>query len=166
MHKESASFKFKKIGVIKTPYIDNAPYQPVEEDKGEFCIVLDDKYAEGLAKLEKFRYIYVIYYLDRAREETPMIINPAWIDSKKVGLFASRSPERPNPIGLSVVKVKRIEDNKIFTSGLDVFDNTPLLDIKPYVKDLDSKKDSNYGWIENLKGNMEHLLSHIKGIPH
>ncbi len=95
-----------------------------------------------------------------------MIVDPAWIDNKKVGLFASRTPERPNPIGLSVVRIKKIIGNKIFTLGLDVFDNTPLLDIKPYVKDLDSKKDSNYGWIENLKGNMEHLLLHIKGIPH
>jgi tRNA-Thr(GGU) m(6)t(6)A37 methyltransferase TsaA len=166
MYENIGLIKFKKIGVIKTPYMDDAPYQPVDEDKGEFCIIIDDKYVEGLAKLGKFRYIYVIYYLDRAREETPMIINPAWVDNEKVGLFASRSPERPNPIGLSVVRIKKITGNKIFTSGLDVFDNTPLLDIKPYVKDLDSKKDSNYGWIENLKGNMEHLLLHIKGIPH
>jgi len=166
MHEENTSFKLKKIGVIKTPYMDNAPYQPVEEDKGKFCIVFDDKYVEGLAKLEKFRYIYVIYYLDRAREETSMIVNPAWVDNVEVGVFASRSPDRPNPIGLSVVRIKEITDNKIFTSGLDVFDNTPLLDIKPYVKDLDSKKDSNYGWIEDLKGKMEHLFLHIKGIPH
>ncbi len=166
MYEHNGLIKFKKIGVIKTPYIDDAPFQPIDEDKGEFCIIIDNAYVEGLAELEKFIYIYIIYYLDRAKEETPMIVDPAWIDNKKVGLFASRTPERPNPIGLSVVRIKKIIGNKIFTLGLDVFDNTPLLDIKPYVKDLDSKKDSNYGWIENLKGNMEHLLLHIKGIPH
>jgi tRNA (Thr-GGU) A37 N-methylase len=80
-------------------------------------------------------------------------------------VFASRSPVRPNPIGISVVRIRGIENREIFTSGMDVFDGTPLLDIKPYIKDLDSKADANYGWIEEMN-NREHLLLHIKGIPH
>ena len=83
----------------------------------------------------------------------------------EVGLFASRSPVRPNPIGLSIVRLKRIEGNVVYTSGLDVFDGTPLLDIKPYIKGLDSKDDANYGWIKELD-DKDHLLLHIKGIPH
>jgi len=82
----------------------------------------------------------------------------------KVGLFASRSPVCPNFIGLSIVQIRSIVNNKIFTSGLDVFDKTPLLDIKPYVKDLDSESDANYGWIGEIN-DYEHLLLHIKGIP-
>ncbi|MDY6794065.1 MAG: TrmO family methyltransferase [Actinomycetota bacterium] len=80
-------------------------------------------------------------------------------------MYASRSPVRPNRIGLSVVRLKSIVDNEILTSGLDVFDGTPVLDIKPYIKDLDTKTDANYGWIEEMH-DFEHLLLHIKGIPH
>jgi tRNA-Thr(GGU) m(6)t(6)A37 methyltransferase TsaA len=146
-------------------YTDNAPYQPVDEDKGDFQIILNTEYTKGLQALEKFRYIFVIYYIHRISREKENIVAPPWTGGLEVGVFASRSPVRPNCIGISIVKVKKIVDNKIFTSGLDVFDGTPLLDIKPYIKDLDSKKDANYGWIKDLDG-YEHLLLHIKGIPH
>ena len=162
----SISFELKQIGVIRTPYINNAPYQPVDDDEGEFRIVLDRKYTKGLLSLESFRYIFVIYYLDRISRRASMTVSPPWTQDTKVGLFAGRSPVRPNPIGISIVRIKRIANNEIFTSGLDVFDNTPLLDIKPYVKNLDSKDDANYGWLDDVKGNKEHLLLHIKGIPH
>ena len=95
-----------------------------------------------------------------------MVVNPPWSQGTTVGLFASRSPRRPNPIGISVVRVKKIVDNEIFTSGLDVFDGTPVLDIKPYLKDLDSKADADYGWIADSGSDMDHLLLHIKGVPH
>jgi len=159
-------FDFKQIGVIRTPYIDSAPYQPVTDDEGEFRIVLSPEYAEGLADLDTFRYIYVLYFADRLRRKAVMTERPAWTPDTTVGLFASRSPARPNPIGLSVVEIKKVAGNEVLTSGLDVFDNTPLLDIKPYIKDLDSKNDANYGWIDNLPGNKQHLLLHIMGIPH
>jgi len=162
----SINFKFKQIGLIRTPYIDKAPYQPIDGDKGDFRIVLDGKYTEGLLALDSFRYIYVIYHIDRLRRNPSMSVSPSWTPGTKVGLFASRSPVRPNPIGISIVRVKKIVNNEIFTSGLDVFDNTPLLDVKPYVKDLDSKNDANYGWISGLESDQEHLLLHIKGIPH
>lgn len=162
----STNFEFKQIGVIRTPYIDNAPYQPVEEDKGEFRIVLEPQYARGLSGLATFRYIYAIYYVDRLTGSPSMMVSPRWTPGTKVGLFASRSPVRPNPIGISIVRIKKIVNNEVFTSGLDVFDGTPLLDIKPYVKVLDSKNDANDGWIDNLGGDKEHLLLHVQGIPH
>ncbi len=161
-----AKIEFERIGVIKTPYTDNAPYQPVENDEGEFKIILGEKYADGLRDLASFRYIYVIYHIDRRERACSMVVSPSWIPGARVGLFASRSPDRPNPIGISIVRIKKIKRREIFTSGLDVFDGTPLLDIKPYVKDLDSKSDANYGWLDDLDSNKEHLLLHIKGIPH
>jgi len=94
-----------------------------------------------------------------------MLVTPPWANGKQVGVFASRSPVRPNSIGISVVLVKRIDNNEIFISGLDAYDGTPLLDIKPYINDLDVKYDANYGWIEGPE-DKEHLLLHIKGIPH
>ena len=157
--------KFRAIGVIHTPYKQSAPYQPVDEAEGEFKVVIEPKYEAGLFKLEKFRYIYLIYYMDRLDVQPKMKVRPPWVNGVEVGLFASRSPARPNPIGLSVVRVRKIEANVIYTSGLDVFDGTPLLDIKPYIKELDSKEDANYGWMEGLD-NREHLILHIKGIPH
>lgn len=159
------NFELEQIGVLKTPYQNSAPYQPVDADGEEFSIVIDDKYVDGLKDLKKFHYIYVIYYADRVTRKTEMSVSPSWAEGKKVGVFASRSPVRPNPLGLSIVRVKDIVGNIIYTSGLDVFDGTPLLDIKPYIKDLDSKDDANYGWIEEM-GDMEHLTLHIKGIPH
>jgi len=123
----SMSFELKQIGTIRTPYTDEATYQPVNNDKGEFRIVIDPSYAEGLRELELFHYIYVIYYMHRIKHKESMTVIPPWTGDMKVGLFASRSPVRPNPIGLSIVRVKRIINNEIFTSGLDVLDGTPLI---------------------------------------
>ncbi len=159
------TWEFRPIGVIRTPYRHHAPYQPQENDPGAFRLVLDPEYEEGLRDLETFRYLYVLFCLDRAPPDPPMRVTPPWTGGREVGLFASRSPARPNPVGLSVVRLLGIEGNEIRTSGLDVYDGTPLLDIKPYVRDLDSKLDANYGWIEELDG-WEHLMLHIRGVPH
>jgi tRNA (adenine37-N6)-methyltransferase len=160
------SFKFEQIGVIRTPYTDAAPYQPLEEDEGEFRLVLGKKYVKGLESLDSYNYIYVLYFIDRLNRSASMTARPPWARDMSVGLFASRSPSRPNPIGLSVVRIKKIERGEVFTSGLDAFDKTPLLDIKPYIKDLDSKNDANFGWLDDFRGSKEHLLLHIKGIAH
>lgn len=162
---ENVIDRLKKIGEIKTPYQDNAPYQPVDTEEGAFYLFIDNQYVEGLKELSKFKYIYVIYYAHRITRKTEMMVSPPWADGRKVGVFSSRSPVRPNPIGLSIVRLIKIVGNRIYTSGLDVFDGTPILDIKPYIKDLDNKSDANYGWIEEME-DMEHLTLHIKGIPH
>jgi len=157
--------EFQPIGTIHTPYDESAPYQPVEDSEGEFKIVLDRSYQQGLNKLDKFSYIYVIYYVHKLDRSPSMLVKPPWAGGMEVGLFASRSPVRPNPIGLSIVRLKSIKGNVLYTSGLDVFDGTPLLDIKPYIKDLDSKEDANYGWLDDLE-DKDHLIFHIEGIPH
>jgi len=160
-----AEYPLKPIGVIHTPYKDSAPYQPVADDEGEFRISVDPAYAEGLRDLDRFSYIYVLYLIHRVKREVSMSVSPYWAPGVKVGVFASRSPVRPNHLGLSIVRLERIEGNQVFTSGLDVFDGTPLLDIKPYMKDLDTKEDANLGWVEDID-DKEHLMLHIKGIPH
>ncbi|MCD6584721.1 MAG: tRNA (N6-threonylcarbamoyladenosine(37)-N6)-methyltransferase TrmO [Desulfobacteraceae bacterium] len=162
---ENINYKLESIGMIRTPYQNNAPYQPVDADGEEFYAIIDHKYVEGLSDLKKFNYIYLIFYADRISREVEMMVSPPWADGKKVGIFASRSPVRPNPLGLSIVRIKKIVENKIYTSGLDVFDKTPLLDIKPYIKDLDNKDNANYGWVAEMD-DMAHLSLHIKGIPH
>ncbi len=163
---DSTEIVLKPIGIIRTPYRGNyAPYQPLEREEGEARLILKPEYHSALADLEKFQYIYVIYYCHLIEESWQARICPAWAKGKEVGLFASRSPVRPNPIGLSVVKIKRIEAGEVVTNLIDAYDGTPLLDIKPYIKELDSKQDANYGWIMEVDG-YDHLLLHIRGIAH
>ncbi len=162
---DNSTFVLKTIGLINTPYVESAPYQPLEENDKEFFVVIDEEYVEGLKDLSKFKYIFLIYILNKLNREPDMGVIPPWGNGKTVGVFSSRSPLRPNPIGISVVKLKKIIGNKIYISGADVFNGTPLLDIKPYVKDLDSKTDANNGWIED-SDDLEHLSLHIRGIPH
>ena len=158
-------FALNQIGVIRTPYTDSAPYQPVADAEGDFRVVVNSAFTDGLRDLDSFHYIYVLYYVHRVRRQLSMMVDPPWVRGNPIGVFASRSPVRPNPLGLSIVRIKRIVDNQILTSGLDVFDGTPLLDIKPYIKELDSKSDANYGWMDDLD-DRDHLMQHIKGIPH
>ena len=159
------TFELTPIGTIHTPYGKYAPYQPVETEEEDFFVDVAEDFAEGLAALDKFRYIYLLYFMDRIKKPLSMTVEPPWADGVKVGLFASRSPVRPNPIGLSIVRLLKIEGTRLHTSGLDVLDGTPLLDIKPYIRELDSKDDANYGWLDDLD-DREHLILHIRGIPH
>jgi len=82
-------FKLKQIGVIRTPYTYNAPYQPVDNDEGDFRIVIDRQYIDGLRQLDKFSYIYVIYLVDRTKRELSMAVTPPWSGGTEVGVFAS-----------------------------------------------------------------------------
>jgi len=163
--KTMAEISLNAIGSIKTPYLETAPYQPVDTDDQEFYLQLKPEYVAGLKTLDSFTYIYVLYFIDRLKTAVTMEVSPPWAAGKEIGLFASRSPVRPNPIGLSVVRVKKIIDDRVYTSGLDVFDGTPLLDIKPYINDLDSKCDANNGWVQSMDED-EHMALHIQGIPH
>jgi len=157
---------FHNIGTIRTPYINSVPYQPVQTEEGDFKLVLDSQYAEGLHLLDTFKYIYVIYALDKVVvKNNNMLISPPWAPEMSIGVFASRSPNRINPIGISIVKIKKIRKNIIYISGIDAFDGTPILDIKPYLNLLDAKKDANFGWVSET-GDINHLALHIKGIPH
>lgn len=134
---------YNPIGVIHTPYRDMAPFQAVEDDsKGPFILELEERYASGLRDLEKHKYLIVFYHIDRARGYNGSnIAHPPSMNGGSIGLFASRSPNRPNAIGIDVAKLLRIEGNRVYTSGLSALDGTPLLDIKPYIsvdrKELD-----------------------------
>ena len=104
--------KIQKIGEIRTPYKEKAPYQPKDNvEKDEFYINLNDDYIKALDQIEKFKYIYVLYYLNLSKDNPDLKIQPPWSNGKEVGLFASRSPHRINPIGLSVVELKKIKEN-------------------------------------------------------
>lgn len=157
----------ESIGTIHTPYLPNLPipYQPVPHAAGEFWITLKPEFVAGLDKLSSYRYLYILYYLDQASSGFKLQVNPPWAPEMEVGVFASRSPVRPNPIGLSIVELKGIEGNEILISGIDVYNGTPLLDIKPYIKALDVKHDANDGWFNELP-DKDHVLAHLLDLPH
>ncbi|CAA7600645.1 tRNA-Thr(GGU) m(6)t(6)A37 methyltransferase TsaA [Acididesulfobacillus acetoxydans] len=158
-------FELHPIGTIHTPYFSlNAPPQPNKNASGEFWLSLDEEYVPALERLESYTHIYVLFYMDKAAKPN-LTADPPWAPGVEVGLFASRSPHRPNPIGLSIVEVKEISGNEIVISGIDVFNGTPLLDIKPYIHALDCKEDANDGWLDDL-ADKDHLLAHLLGLEH
>ena len=107
---------------------------------------MDERYSEGLWKLNSFSYIILLFFLDRGSDESLLIVSPPWAGGVQTGLFASRSPNRPNPIGLSVVPLREVSGNVIYTGNIDVFDETPLLDIKPYIPSIDVVKAIQPEW--------------------
>ncbi len=163
----SQTIQMKPIGEIRTPYKDWAPDQPVEREIEEkkFRLVLSEEFTEGLRDLERFSHAYILSYLDRTAEGSSLIVAPPWAKGKTVGLFAARAPARPNPIGLSIVRILEVRENEVVISPIDLFDRTPLLDIKPYFKSLDAKEDANHGWADDLE-DLDHIMQHVRGLPH
>jgi len=157
------------IGTAHTPYQHKAPYQPKPENlsDGAFYIQIEPQYVAATQSLETFSHIFVLSYLDRALVEPDLTVRPPWKDdSERYGAFATRSPNRPSPIGLTRVRLRRVERDRFYTSPLDLFDGTPILDIKPFIRSLDGMTDEddpgNDGWLAGS----DHLELHRLGIPH
>ena len=136
------------IGIIHSPYKESKgiPIQGTFDDKIEAWIELRDGYADGLKDLDGFSHAILIYYFHRSQREE--IEGRPFLEQEKHGIFAIRSPHRPNHIGLSVVKIKSIQDNRMYFTEVDVLDGTPLLDIKPYVKYFDIRNNVISGWLD------------------
>ncbi|AFM39789.1 putative methyltransferase, YaeB/AF_0241 family [Desulfosporosinus acidiphilus SJ4] len=157
---------YRPIGTIHTPYFAfNAPHHSSPDAPGDFWITLNPEYASALKSLDNFNYIYVLYHLDQVNSPADLLTHSPWAPELEIGLFASRSPKRPNPIGLSIVKVKEIQGNEIIISGIDAYNGTPLLDIKPYIHFRDSLEEANNGWFDTLP-DKEHIIAHALGRPH
>jgi tRNA-Thr(GGU) m(6)t(6)A37 methyltransferase TsaA len=138
---------FRPIGVIRTPFADAAgmPIQAVAAAGIAGSIELDPAYAEGLADLDGFSHLVLLYHLHRIDSARLTVI--PFLDDQPHGVFATRSPARPNPIGLSTVRLVGIEGTTIRIEDVDILDGTPLLDIKPYVPQLDDRAEPRIGWL-------------------
>jgi len=136
------------IGVIRSPYKKPAdiPIQGVFKKEAEAQIELMEKYAAGLKDLEQFSHAIVLYYFHKSDREE--LEGKPFLEDTKHGIFAIRSPHRPNHLGLSVIKIKRIVDNKIFFTEVDMLDGAPVVDIKPYIKYFDNREDVVSGWLD------------------
>jgi tRNA-Thr(GGU) m(6)t(6)A37 methyltransferase TsaA len=135
------------IGIIRTPYKrrEDIPCQGSRSDKTGVVEVFP-RYAEGLKDVEGFSHLILIYHFHKAEQE--MLIAKPFLDDQPKGIFAIRSPYRPNHLGLTVVRLLGMEDNELTIAHVDCLDGTPLLDIKPYVPQFDHKKDAEIGWLK------------------
>lgn len=135
------------IGTIRTPFsrLEDMPIQPRGGEKVIGTIEILDQYAEGLSDLDGFSHIYLIYHFHQAKR-TALTVTP-FMDSSPRGVFATRSPLRPNHIGLSIVRLLHIDDNILTVQGIDILDKTPLFDIKPYIHAFDGVEESRSGWM-------------------
>jgi tRNA-Thr(GGU) m(6)t(6)A37 methyltransferase TsaA len=137
-----------QIGVIHSPFQRAAgtPLQPFCAQGAEGRIEVFEEFAEGLRDLEGFQRAWLLFWCHRASEAKLTVV--PFRDTVAHGLFATRAPARPNPIGMSAVRVMGVSGNIVHVRELDILDGTPLLDIKPYVSQYDSYPDQRCGWLD------------------
>lgn len=139
------------IGVVHSPFkvLSDMPIQPVGDHCESGVVEIFDEFAEGLEDLNGFTHIILIYYFHEVEERVLTVI--PFLDDRPRGIFATRAPVRPNPIGLSVVKLVRRTHSKLEVEELDILDGTPILDIKPYVPEFDHRPGASIGWLEGAR---------------
>jgi len=142
--------RYHPIGIIHSPHrkLDEMPIQPVFAQKVAGTAVLEPAWVEGLRDLEGFSHIFLIYHFHLAAPARLSVRPP--LDDNPHGVFATRAPCRPNPIGLSLVRLVKIEGPVLHLEDLDVLDGTPLLDIKPYAPRFDERTGARSGWLERV----------------
>jgi len=141
----------RAIGTIRTPFTEasGTPIQPAFGTGIEGTVDVLPPYADALQDIEGFERLWLVYWLDRVGPFAPRVV--PYRDTVEHGLFATRSPARPNPIGLSVVRLIERRGCVLRVSDLDILDGTPLLDIKPYVPAFDCHPGSKAGWFEGRR---------------
>jgi tRNA-Thr(GGU) m(6)t(6)A37 methyltransferase TsaA len=147
---------YHQIGVIHSPFKDakGMPIQPSGAKGISGTIVIKENYIEGLKDLEGFSHIILIYHFHLS-DGYSLMVKP-FLDDKLHGVFATRAPKRPNPLGISIVRLLRIEGNILSVEDVDIIDGTPLLDIKPYVPEFDSVQTEKIGWLSQKAKKVQH----------
>lgn len=137
---------YHPIGIIRSPFkqMTGTPIQSALSKDGEGTVELFPQFKDGLKDLKGFSHIFLMYHFHKARGYD-LLCRP-FLDETKRGLFATRAPRRPNPIGFSLVRLKKIRGTTLSVSSLDVLDETPLIDIKPYIPQFDVLKPLKVGW--------------------
>ena len=140
--------KYTPIGLIHSPFKEpkGVAIQGMAAGGEEGIVEVFSQYTEGLTDLEGFSHIILIYHFHLSRKFS-LEVKP-YLDDQLRGLFSTRAPARPNPIGISVVQLNKVDGTKLFICNLDIVDKTPLLDIKPYVPKFDEREVKKIGWLE------------------
>jgi tRNA-Thr(GGU) m(6)t(6)A37 methyltransferase TsaA len=139
---------YTPIGIIRSPFTEpeGTPIQPPAAKGVKGTVELSEEYTAGLEDLEGFSHIILLYAFHLVKK--PKLRVRPFLDDHTHGVFSTRAPNRPNPIGISVVKLVRVEKNVLHVEDLDIVDGTPLLDIKPYVPGFDDREASGIGWLQ------------------
>jgi len=151
--------EFNKIGIIRTPHKDRsgAPIQPTGAAGFEGRVELLPEYARGLDDLDGFERIILLYHLHLSKG-FELKVKP-FLDNTLRGLFSTRAPRRPNQIGISIVRLLRVDQATIHIGDVDIVDKTPLIDIKPYVPKFDAFPDAGAGWVDRTAKQAETTTS-------
>lgn len=150
---------YKPIGIIYSPFkvIEGVPVQPAGAEGIGGRVKVYSKYADGLLDLDRFSHIILVYHFHLSKGYSLKVV--PFLHDTEQGIFATRAPKRPNHIGISVVRIDKIEGNSIDVTNIDIVDGTPLLDIKPYVSIFDNVKDEKNGWLSDKLSNMNEIRS-------
>ncbi len=140
------NFTYRPIGVIHSPFKQpsGVPIQDAFAHEAEGYVEIDDKFADGLVDIEQFSHLYLLYAFHYSAQ-VKLTVTP-FLDNQSHGVFATRAPCRPNPIGISIVRLLGRQGNRLHVAELDVIDGTPLLDLKPYIPQFDHRNDAKPGW--------------------
>ncbi|RLD07117.1 MAG: tRNA (N6-threonylcarbamoyladenosine(37)-N6)-methyltransferase TrmO [Chloroflexota bacterium] len=146
---------YTPIGIIHSSFTEIAgmPIQPSGALGVQGWVEIEPKFLPALRDLDGFSHLILLYHFHRATEVT-LTVTP-FLDTEKHGIFATRAPKRPNPIGLSIVKLLKVEGNILRLENVDILDQTPLLDIKPYVPYFDRPEVEKVGWLEKNKDQVQ-----------
>jgi len=147
---ELENFQLKPIGIIHSEHkvLDQIPAQPVFAKDCIGRVMIYRAYLDGLKDIEEFSHIYLLPFFHKV-ESVNLTVKP-YLQNAEKGLFATRYPNRPNPIGLSIVELIEREDNILHVKGIDILDGTPLLDIKPYSARFDKIENTKNGWQDQV----------------
>jgi tRNA-Thr(GGU) m(6)t(6)A37 methyltransferase TsaA len=150
---------YRAIGVIHTLFKDLAqmPLQPTSDASGPGRVEIYDPYVGGLKDIDGFSHLILLYHMHAVGEHL-LIVTP-FLDSSPRGVFATRAPTRPNPIGLSVVELMKVDGNILHVEDIDILDGTPLLDLKPYVPEFDHRPGARIGWLTQVKREVKRRTS-------
>jgi tRNA-Thr(GGU) m(6)t(6)A37 methyltransferase TsaA len=152
---EKEMIEFTPIGIIHTPFKkpEGMPIQPAGATGVKGSVEIFEEYHAGLKDLDGFSRIILLYFFHLSQGFNLTVV--PFLDNQSRGLFATRAPKRPNPIGLSVVQLDEIENGVLHVQNVDMVDGTPLLDIKPYVPEFDSHACVRTGWFGKARRNVK-----------
>lgn len=147
-----ATVVYRPIGTVRSPFTEpeGMPIQPGRGRDVRGSVELRQELAAGLSDLDGFSHIILVCHLHRSAGYSLQVV--PYLDDVPRGLFATRAPRRPNPIGLSVVRLVSISGAHIEFEGVDLLDGTPVLDIKPYVPELLEGEEVRLGWLDHVRG--------------
>jgi tRNA-Thr(GGU) m(6)t(6)A37 methyltransferase TsaA len=151
------TISYRPIGIIHTPFKSRTgtPIQPIGGMEVKAEVEIFPEFSDGVADLDGFSHLILLYHFHLST--TYKLKVKPFLDQALHGVFATRAPARPNPIGISVVRLMRIDHQTLHVQDIDIIDRTPLLDIKPFVPAFDLRDVTRVGWLENKTGNAPHL---------